>query len=141
MLLLNLFLRRTKMGKAMQATAQNHIVSQLMGINVNSIVALTFFIGGGLGGVAGVLNGLYYGSIKYNMGFFPGIKAFTAAVLGGVGNIKGAMVGGFILGILEVFAAGYISSQYKDAIAFVVLIVVLLIRPGGLFGEQVTEKI
>jgi branched-chain amino acid transport system permease protein len=141
MLLLNLFLRKTKMGKAMQATAQNHLVSQLMGINVNTIIALTFFVGGGLGGAAGVLNGLYYGSIKYNMGFFPGIKAFTAAVLGGVGNIKGAMAGGFILGILEVFAAGYLSSEYKDVIAFVVLIVVLIIKPGGLFGEQVTEKI
>ncbi|MCC6221027.1 MAG: branched-chain amino acid ABC transporter permease [Deltaproteobacteria bacterium] len=141
MLLLNLFLRRTKLGKAMQAIAQNHTVSQLMGINVNAIIALTFFIGGGLGGVAGALNGFYYGSIKYNMGFFPGIKAFTAAVLGGIGNIHGAMLGGFILGILEVFAAGYISSEYKDAIAFLVLIVVLIFRPGGLLGEQITEKI
>ncbi len=85
----------------MRAVAQNHIVSQLMGINTNTVIAVTFLIGGGLGGVAGVLNGLYYGSIKYNMGFLPGIKAFTAAVLGGIGNIKGAMVGGFLLGILE----------------------------------------
>ncbi|OGS43331.1 MAG: ABC transporter permease, partial [Elusimicrobia bacterium RIFOXYD2_FULL_34_15] len=101
MILLHIFIRRTKLGKAMQATSQNHIVSQLMGINVNGIISLTFFIGGGLGGIAGILNGMYYGSIKYNMGFLPGIKAFTAAVLGGIGNIKGAMVGGFILGILE----------------------------------------
>jgi branched-chain amino acid transport system permease protein len=138
---LHFFISRTKLGKAMQATAQNHAVAQLMGINVNSIIALTFFIGGGLGGVAGVLNGLYYGSIKYNMGFLPGIKAFTAAVLGGIGNIKGAMAGGFMLGILEAFAAGYISSENKDVIAFAVLILVLMFRPGGLFGEQITEKI
>lgn len=141
MVLLQIFITRTKMGKAMRAVAQNHIVSQLMGINTNTIIALTFFIGGGLGGVAGVLNGLYYGSIKYNMGFLPGIKAFTAAVLGGIGNIQGAMVGGFILGILEALSAGYISSEYKDVIAFVVLILVLLFRPTGIFGEEVVEKI
>lgn len=138
---LNLFIRKTKLGKAMQAVSQNHIVSGLMGINVNHIIGLTFFIGGGLGGVAGALNGLYYGSIKYNMGFLPGIKAFTAAVLGGIGNIKGAMAGGFILGILETLAAGYISSESKDLIAFVVLIIVLIVKPSGLFGERVTEKI
>lgn len=141
MVVLQLFITRTKLGKAMRAVAQNHIVSQLMGINTNTIIAVTFFIGGGLGGVAGVLNGLYYGSIKYNMGFLPGIKAFTAAVLGGIGNIKGAMAGGFILGVFEALAAGYISSEYKDVIAFVVLILVLLFRPTGLFGEEVTEKI
>jgi len=141
MIILQLFITRTKLGKAMRAVAQNHIVSQLMGINTNTIIAVTFFIGGGLGGVAGVLNGLYYGSIKYNMGFMPGIKAFTAAVLGGIGNVKGAMVGGFILGVLEALAAGYISSEYKDVIAFVVLICVLLFKPTGLFGEAVTEKI
>jgi branched-chain amino acid transport system permease protein len=141
MLLLHAFLSLTKWGKAMQAAAYNHAVAQLMGINVNQIIALTFFIGGGLGGVAGVLNGLYYGSVKYSMGFFPGLKAFTAAVLGGIGNMKGAMVGGLLLGLLEVFAAGYLSSEYKDAIAFLVLILVLVLKPGGLFGERVTEKL
>ena len=141
MVVLQLFITRSKMGKAMRAVAQNHIVSQLMGIDTNTIIALTFFIGGGLGGVAGVLNGLYYGSIKYNMGFLPGIKAFTAAVLGGIGNIKGAMAGGFMLGVLEALSAGYISSEYKDVIAFMVLILVLLFKPTGLFGEEVTEKI
>jgi branched-chain amino acid transport system permease protein len=141
MVILQIFITRSKLGKAMRAVAQNHVVSQLMGINTNTIIAVTFFIGGGLGGVAGVLNGLYYGSIKYNMGFLPGIKAFTAAVLGGIGNIKGAMVGGFVLGILEALAAGYISSSYKDVIAFVVLILVLLFRPTGIFGEEVAEKI
>lgn len=141
MLGLALFLKRTKMGKAMQATAHHHAVSQLMGINTHRIIALTFFIGGGLGGVAGVLNGLYYGSVKYNMGFFPGLKAFTAAVLGGIGNLQGAMAGGIVLGLLEVFAAGYLSSEYKDVVAFAVLILVLIFRPGGLFGEQAAEKI
>ena len=141
MVALQLFITRTKLGKAMRAVAQNHIVSQLMGINTNTIIAVTFFIGGGLGGVAGVLNGLYYGSIKYNMGFLPGIKAFTAAVLGGIGNIKGAMAGGFLLGILEALSAGYISSEYKDVIAFVVLILVLVFKPTGIFGEEVAEKI
>ncbi len=141
MIVLQIFITRTKMGTAMRAVAQNHIVSQLMGIDTNMIITLTFLIGGGLGGVAGVLNGMYYGSIKYNMGFMPGIKAFTAAVLGGIGNIKGAMVGGFVLGVLEAMAAGYISSDYKDVIAFVVLSLVLLVRPTGIFGEAVTEKI
>jgi branched-chain amino acid transport system permease protein len=112
-----------------------------MGINVNNVISLTFLIGGGLGGVAGVLNGMYYGSIKYNMGFLPGIKAFTAAVLGGIGNIKGAMVGGFTLGVLEALSAGYISSENKDVIAFVLLILVLLFKPTGIFGEEVVEKI
>ncbi|MBU0701032.1 branched-chain amino acid ABC transporter permease [bacterium] len=141
MIILNIFVSRTKLGKAMRAVAENHTVSQLMGINVNTIISLVFLIGGGLGGIAGVLNGLYYGSIKYNMGFLLGIKAFTAAVLGGIGNIKGAMVGGFILGIAEALAAGYISSESKDIIAFVILILVLLFRPAGIFGEEVTEKI
>jgi branched-chain amino acid transport system permease protein len=141
MVILSLFISKTKLGKAMRATAQNHIVSQLMGINVNNVISLTFLIGGGLGGVAGVLNGMYYGSIKYNMGFLPGIKAFTAAVLGGIGNIKGAMVGGFTLGVLEALSAGYISSENKDVIAFVLLILVLLFKPTGIFGEEVVEKI
>jgi len=141
MILLHLFVSKTKMGRAMRATSQNHIVSQLMGIDTNKIIALTFFIGGGLGGIAGVLNGMYYGSIKYNMGFMPGIKAFTAAVLGGIGNIRGAMVGGFVLGVLEALSAGYISSENKDLITFIVLILVLVVKPTGIFGEEVTEKI
>ncbi len=141
MFILTLFISRTRLGKAMRATAENHIVAQLMGINVNTVISLTFIIGGGLGGIAGVLNGLYYGSVKYNMGFLPGIKAFTAAVLGGIGNLKGAMAGGFILGIVEAFAAGYISSENKDIFAFVILILVLLFKPAGLFGEEVPEKI
>ncbi len=141
MIALQLFVNRTKLGKAMRATAQNHTVSQLMGINVNLIITMTFLIGGALGGLAGVLNGMYYGSIKFNMGFFPGLKAFTAAVVGGIGNIKGAMVGGFLLGIIEALSVGYISSAYKDVILFLVLIFVLIFRPTGIMGEAVTEKI
>jgi branched-chain amino acid transport system permease protein len=141
MVSLQLFVNRTKLGKAMRATAQNHTVAQLMGINVNLIITVTFLIGGALGGLAGVLNGMYYGSIKFNMGFFPGLKAFTAAVVGGIGNIKGAMVGGFLLGIIEALSVGYISSAYKDVILFLVLIFVLIFRPTGIFGEAVTEKI
>lgn len=141
MFILNVFISRTKLGKAMRATAQNHAVAQLMGININTIISVTFLIGGILGGVAGVLNGMYYGSIKYNMGFLPGIKAFTAAVLGGIGNIKGAMFGGFILGILESLSAGYISSEYKDVISFAVLILLLIFKPTGIFGEKTEEKL
>ena len=141
MIALQLFVNRTKLGKAMRATAQNHTVSQLMGINVNLIITMTFLIGGALGGLAGVLNGMYYGSIKFNMGFFPGLKAFTAAVVGGIGNIKGAMIGGFLLGIIEAMSVGYISSAYKDVILFLVLIFVLIFRPTGIMGEAVTEKI
>ena len=141
MVLLQVFITKTRLGKAMRATAQNHTVSQLMGINVNFIITVTFLIGGALGGLAGVLNGMYYGSIKFNMGFFPGLKAFTAAVVGGIGNIKGAMVGGFLLGIIEALTVGYISSAYKDVILFAVLILVLIFRPSGIFGEEVTEKL
>ncbi|OGS23098.1 MAG: hypothetical protein A2252_08230 [Elusimicrobia bacterium RIFOXYA2_FULL_39_19] len=141
MLLLNLFISKTKFGKAMRATAHSHSVSQLMGINSSSMIAMVFFIGGALGGIAGMLNGMYYGSIKYNMGFFPGIKAFTAAVLGGIGNVKGAMLGGFLLGLIETFSAGYISSQNKDVITFCVLILMLVFKPTGILGENVTEKV
>ncbi|MFH1097246.1 MAG: branched-chain amino acid ABC transporter permease [Candidatus Desantisbacteria bacterium] len=141
MIILHLFVKNTKMGKAMRACSQDRQAAGLMGISVNKIISITFFIGAGLGGVAGVLNGLYYGSIKYNMGFILGIKAFTAAVLGGIGNIKGAMVGGLILGVLESLGVGYISSEYKDVIAFSILILVLIFKPGGIFGEQVSEKV
>jgi len=141
MVILNIFIKRTKMGKAMRATSQDMETSRLMGIDVNQIISLTFFIGAALGGAAGVLNGMYYGSIKYNMGFIPGIKAFTAAVLGGIGDIGGAVLGGFMLGILECFGAGYISSEYKDVFAFVILIIVLIFRPQGLLGQKAAEKV
>jgi branched-chain amino acid transport system permease protein len=141
MALLNLFIRQTKLGKAMRATSQDMETSQLMGININLVISITFFIGAALGGAAGMLNGIYYGSVKYNMGFIPGIKAFTAAVMGGIGDVRGAMLGGFALGILESFGAGYISSAYKDVFAFVILILVLVFRPQGLIGRKAADKL
>lgn len=139
---LTLFVRKTRLGKAMRAVSQDAETAELMGIPVNRIIGLTFFIGAALGGAAGVLNGLYYGSVKYNMGFTPGIKAFTAAVLGGIGSVPGAMLGGFLLGMVESLGAGFLPKpEWKDVFAFVVLIVVLLFRPSGLLGKNGTEKI
>jgi branched-chain amino acid transport system permease protein len=114
-----------------------------MGIPVGSIISATFIVGGILAGAAGVLYGMNYGSIKYNMGFLPGTKAFTAAVLGGIGNIRGAVLGGFVLGFIEMLAAGYIpdGAQWRDVITFMVLIVVLLIRPSGILGEKKADKL
>lgn len=141
LLALDTFVSRTKVGKAMRATSQDRDAAGLMGIDINRVIAIAFFIGPALGAVAGVFNGMYYGAIRYDMGFIPGIKSFTAAVLGGIGNLRGAMLGGFLLGIVESLAAGYISSGYKDVIAFAVLILVLIFRPGGLLGESVVEKV
>jgi branched-chain amino acid transport system permease protein len=142
MALLTLFVKKTRLGKAMRAVSQDADTAEPMGIPTNLIVAVTFFIGAGLGGAAGVLNGLYYGSIKYNMGFLPGIKAFTAAVLGGIGSLPGAMLGGFLLGILEALGAGFLPApEWKDVFAFAVLILVLIFRPSGLLGENVSEKV
>ncbi len=141
--LLHFFVEHTKLGKAMRACSDDIQTAGLMGINSDYIIALTFFVGGALGGAAGVLYGMNYGSIKYNLGFLPGAKAFTAAVLGGIGNIRGAVLGGFILGFLEVLASGYIpnGAQWRDVIAFTVLIIVLLVRPSGLLGEKIAEKV
>ena len=142
MALLSFFVKKTKLGKAMRAVSQDADAAGLMGIPTNRIIAMTFLIGGALGGAAGVLNGMYYGSIKYNMGFLPGIKAFTAAVLGGIGNIPGAMLGGFLLGLLEALGAGFLpEAEWKDVFAFAVLIVVLIFRPSGLLGENTSEKV
>lgn len=140
---LHLFVNKTRLGTAIRATAQDAPTASLMGIPVNGIIALTFLIGGALGGVAGALNGMYYGSIKYNMGFIPGIKAFTAAVLGGIGNIPGAMLGGFLLGVIESLVTGFIpnGSDWKDVIAFSVLLLVLLLRPEGLLGRHIPDKV
>ncbi|OGR85794.1 MAG: ABC transporter permease [Elusimicrobia bacterium RIFCSPHIGHO2_02_FULL_57_9] len=143
MVLLHFFIEKTAMGKAMRACSDDMETAGLMGIDSNKIIALTFFVGGALGGAAGVLYGMYYGSIKYNLGFLPGAKAFTAAVLGGIGNIRGAVLGGFTLGFLEVMASGYIpnGAQWRDVIAFTILIIVLLIRPSGILGERIAEKV
>jgi branched-chain amino acid transport system permease protein len=139
--ILDRFVNTTKVGKAMRATSQDQDAAGLMGININSVIQLTFFIGPALGAVAGIFSGMYYGVVTYNMGFFPGIKSFTAAVLGGIGNLRGAMLGGFLLGIIEALAAGFISPGYKDVVAFIILIIVLIFRPGGLLGESVVEKV
>jgi len=136
---LNILVFKTRIGKAMRATAQDKVMSALVGINSNRIIALTFAIGAGLAAAAGIMVGLYYGSVNYTMGFVPGIKAFAAAVLGGIGNITGAMVGGLIIGMVEIFAAGYLSSEYKDVFAFIILIGVLYFKPTGIMGENVDD--
>lgn len=141
LVLLDTFIARTRIGKAMRATSQDREAAGLMGIDINFVIALAFFIGPALGAVAGVFYGMYYGSIVWNMGFLPGMKAFTAAVIGGIGNLRGAMLGGFVLGIVESLAAGFLSTGYKDVVAFIILILVLIFRPGGLLGESVVEKV
>lgn len=131
---------RTKTGMAMRALAINQDAARLMGINVNRVIGTTFFLGSVLASFAGVLTGLYYSQISFLMGFLIGLKAFTAAVLGGIGNIPGAVLGGFLLGILESLAAGYYSSRWKDVVAFAILIIILVVRPRGLLGERVVER-
>lgn len=137
---LYLLVHRTKIGMAMRALAINQDAARLMGIDVNRVIALTFFLGSSLAAFAGVLTGLYYSQISFLMGFLLGLKAFTAAVLGGIGNIPGAVLGGFLLGILEGLAAGYFSSRWKDVVAFAILIIILVVRPRGLLGERVVER-
>jgi len=139
---------RTKVGKAIRAVAEDQSAASLMGINVNRIISLTFLIGGAMGGGAGVLFGVQYSLINPYTGFVPGLKAFTAAVLGGIGNIPGAMLGGLVLGLLEAFAASYLSlltggafgAEYKDILAFSILILILIFRPKGILGEVVRER-
>ncbi len=138
---LTYFVNYTKTGRAIRAVAQDQSTSSLMGINVNSIITVTFLIGGALGGVAGVLYALKFGTLNPYSGFLPGLKAFTAAVLGGIGSIPGAMLGGVVLGLLEQLAAQYISPDYKDIIAFGLLILILIFRPSGLLGRKVSEKV
>jgi branched-chain amino acid transport system permease protein len=141
MIVLNLFVSRSKLGKAMRATSQDRVMAGLVGINVNQVISITFMIGSALAAVAGVMVTLYYGVVHFFMGYLAGIKAFTAAVLGGIGSIPGAMLGGFMLGLIENFGASYISSVYKDAFAFVVLIITLIIRPAGLLGQKSIDKV
>ncbi len=137
-----LFITFTRLGQAMRACSQDREAAELVGIPVNRIISLTFFIGAMLGGAAGILYSLYYGSIKYNMGFLPGMKAFTAAVLGGIGNVPGAMAGGLLLGVSEAMGAAFLpEAEWKDVLAFAILILVLILRPRGLFGERTSEKI
>src|SRR5437763_510090 len=139
MLALQAFIRTSKTGRAMRATSQDPDTAKLMGIDTDRIIVITFAIGAALAGVAGVLQGMRFIQVDFRMGFIAGLKAFTAAVLGGIGNITGAMLGGFVLGIVEVLATQYfpLGSGYKDVWAFVVLIAVLVFRPAGLLGERV----
>ena len=144
---LHFFVNHTKLGTAIRAVAQDPETASLMGVPVKRVIALTFFVGGALGGLAGVLFGIHYSLVNPYTGFVPGMKAFTAAVLGGIGNIPGAMLGGMMLGLLEAFAASYLSlitdgafgAEYKDVVAFLVLILILIFRPKGLLGESVRE--
>ena len=145
---LHSLVNRTKIGKAIRAVAEDQAAASLMGINVNRMISLTFLIGGAMGGGAGVLFGVQYSLINPYTGFIPGLKAFTAAVLGGIGNIPGAMLGGLLLGLLEALGASYLSlltggafgAEYKDILAFSILILILIFRPKGLLGEVVRER-
>lgn len=141
MIALHYLVRRTRLGRAMRAVATDREAAAMMGVDVDRVIVATFFIGSALAGAAGVLTGVVFTRIWHFMGFNAGLKGFTAAVVGGIGNIPGAMLGGFLLGMVESFAVGYISSTYKDAIAFVVLVIVLLIRPRGLLGARISNKV
>ena len=150
LLALNYLVNATKLGTAIRAVAQDRPTASLMGIDVNKIITITFLIGGALGGAAGILFGVRVGTVNPYVGFLPGLKAFTAAVLGGIGNITGALVGGIVLGFLEAFVASYLSlltagalsgASYADIVAFTILILILIFRPSGLLGESVTQKV
>jgi len=143
-----LLVERTRLGRAMRATAEQTQIAALMGVNPNRVISITFMLGGALAGLAGVMIATNYGNANFYMGFIPGLKAFTAAVLGGIGNIRGAMLGGLLLGLIESLGAGYIGdltggvlgSNYQDIFAFIVLIMVLVLRPSGLLGERVSDR-
>jgi branched-chain amino acid transport system permease protein len=138
---LYLYIQKTRVGTAIRAAAIDQGAARLMGIDVNRVILYVFLIGPALGGAAGMMVGLLYGQIQFTMGWAFGLKAFTAAILGGIGNIPGAMVGGILLGVIEALGAQYISIAWKDAIAFGVLILILIVRPTGLLGERVADKI
>ena len=141
MVALQLIVQKTKMGKAMRAVAVDPEAAQLMGINVDRVISFTFALGSGLAGIAGILVGIYYNSIQATMGTAPGLKAFLAAVIGGIGSIPGAMVGGYLIGILETLVTVLGFSNYKDAVVYALLIIILLVLPSGLFGKNVKEKV
>lgn len=141
MIALQLIVKKTKMGKAMRAVSTDPDAAQLMGINVNHTISFTFAIGSALAGAAGVMIGMYYNSINPLMGMIPGLKAFIAAVFGGIGIIPGAMLGGVSIGVLETLASGYGLSMIKDAVVYLILIVILIIKPSGLLGKNVKEKV
>jgi branched-chain amino acid transport system permease protein len=137
MFLLDRFVERTRMGLGIRSVAEDPETASLMGVNINRVVSLTFFIGGLMAGAAGLLYGIFFKQTQFSVGFIPGIKAFTAAVLGGIGNIRGAMLGGLTLGLVENLGVGCVSQQWRDVIAFAVLVLVLMFRPTGILGERV----
>ena len=141
MIILTYIVQKTKLGKAMRAASFDTETAQLMGVNADQVISFTFIIGSALAAVAGVLVGVYYNSIDPLMGIMPGLKAFVAAVLGGIGILPGAVVGGLVLGVIEALVSGFISSTFRDAAAFAILILVLLFKPSGLFGKNTIEKV
>ncbi len=138
---LTLFISKSKWGRACRACSQDLGMTNLLGINTNNIIALTFVVGAAMAAVAGLLLGLYYGVVNPYVGFIAGLKAFTAAVLGGIGSIPGAMLGGLLLGVTEAMTSAYFSSEYKDVVSFGLLVLILLFRPSGLLGKPEVEKI
>ncbi len=141
MLLLTLLIKYTRIGKAMRATSQDKTMAMLVGINVNRVISVTFIIGSGLAAIGGLLIATHIGQINFYIGFIAGIKAFTAAVLGGIGSIPGAVLGSLILGLTEAFATGYISSDYEDVFAFSLLVLILIFKPSGILGKDETKKV
>ena len=141
MIVLQAFVRNTRLGKAMRATAQDKDAAQLMGIDINTTIAVTFLIGSALAGAAGFVSGVYYGSTWFFNGFAAGLKAFTAAVLGGIGNLAGAMLGGFMIGLIEALTTQFIGDQWANVVVFSVLVLVLIFRPSGLLGESLPNKV
>jgi branched-chain amino acid transport system permease protein len=138
---LTLLVKRTQLGRAMRATSQNPVAARLMGINVDRVIGATFLIGGALGGVASVVYGLYINTIGFQMGYQNGLYAFTAAVLGGIGNIAGAVLGGLVIGLVRSLGSGYVGEKWSDALIFGILILILVFRPAGLLGERTQEKV
>ncbi|OWK46928.1 branched-chain amino acid ABC transporter permease [Fimbriiglobus ruber] len=141
MVALTVFVRYTSLGKAMRATAQNPTAAQLMGIGVDRVIALTFALGGALAGIASVVYGLYNNTVSYQMGFQNGLYAFTAAVLGGIGNIPGAVLGGLVIGLVKALGDAYVGAQWSEALVFAILIVILIFRPTGILGARTREKV
>jgi branched-chain amino acid transport system permease protein len=141
MVLLTLLIKFTRIGKAMRATAQNKKMAMLVGVNVDRVISMTFVIGSALAAIGGVLIASYVGQINFYIGFIAGIKAFTAAVLGGIGSIPGAVLGALVLGWTESFATGYVSSDYEDVFAFCLLVLILIFRPAGILGRATTQKV
>jgi branched-chain amino acid transport system permease protein len=141
MLVLNYLVKRTALGKAMRATAQDMDAAKMMGVDIDRVIVLTFFLGSALAGAGSLFFGFYYGFTAFYIGYQTGLRAFTSAVLGGIGNIPGAVLGGLVMGLAEVMVVGYLSPTYRDAIAFVLLILILLVRPAGILGRHVAEKV